>query len=118
MNNLISYRRTPSEESVKNCACSVINYVIDTLNISPEHIILFVFELRCDVDMVIHLEVQLVCFYLFSFQKQGIMVWLESFFRFSFLIIVDCRVVSCQYIVLYLIFDSVLRRINMKQSIL
>lgn len=74
MNNLISYRRTPSEESVKNCACSVINYVIDTLNISPKHIILYIVEWKCDVDMAILLEVRLVYFYLFLFQNQGIMV--------------------------------------------
>lgn len=118
MNNLISYRRTPSEESVKNCACSVINYVIDTLNISPKHIILYIVEWKCDVDMAILLEVRLVYFYLFLFQNQGIMVQLGLFFRFSVFIIIDFRVVSCRYIVLFLIFDSVLRRINMKQSIL
>lgn len=64
-------RGIASEETLKKTACSVIQYVIDTLGIPPQRILLYSFGLCVSIDMVILLVAQLVFFYLFSYPRHG-----------------------------------------------
>lgn len=95
----MTYRAPITEEGVKECGYTVVEYLIDTLHIDPSKIVLYYINWMCNVGLVIHLVLQLLFIWQHTYMKFVVYLLQVLFFKYCSLICNSiCRVVLCLFI--------------------
>ena len=70
-----------TEEGVKECGYTVVEYLIDTLHIDSSKIVLYYVNWMCNVGLVIHLVLQLLFIWQHTYMKFVVYLLQVLFFK-------------------------------------